>query len=311
MNTCPRMSLNYINRALGTLTLLSLALTLLGSAGCASRPVSDTTHLGTTNRLPVPATGRISVAFLLSPDAEVVDFAGPWGVFEYVSLPGQDDTPFELYTVAETNAPLRVSGGMTIVPNYTFDNAPQPRIIVVPAQGEPTKAALQWLGKASQGTDLTMSVCNGSFVLARAGLLSGKAATSHHGAYGMLAANFPDIILKRGARFVDAGGISTAGGLTSGIDLALHVVERYYGREVAETTATNLEYQGKGWKDANSNSAFAKKPVSTEAHPLCPVCEGEIDRKTALAEVIGGRTYYFCSEGCRKLFHEHPDKFKN
>jgi len=154
-----------------------------------------------------------------------------------------------------------------------------------------------------------MSVCTGSFLLAKAGLLSGKAATTHHNAYALFAADFPDVSVQRGARFVDAGNISTSGGLTSGIDLALHVVERYFGREVAQKTATALEYQGLGWTDPNSNVAFAKKPVSTEDHPICPVCEMEVDKKTAPKEVYRGRTYYFCSEEDKKRFDATPDRF--
>ncbi len=247
---------------------------------------------------------------MLSEGAEVVDFAGPWGVFEYVFPPDAEEAPFQLFTVAESAAPLKVSGGMTIVPDYTFANAPQPKVIVVPAMaGDPSEAMLAWLKKASKGTDLTMSVCNGAFVLAKAGLLSGKEVTAHHGAYAFLAAEYPDIKVKRGARFVDAGNIATAGGLTSGIDLALHVVERYYGREVAEETATRLEYQGQGWKNADSNVAFAKKPVSTDAHPLCPICEMEVDKKTSPHAVYRGKTYYFCSEGDKQRFDLTPERF--
>jgi transcriptional regulator GlxA family with amidase domain len=94
-----------------------------------------------------------------------------------------------------------------------------------------------------------MSVCTGAFVLAKTGLLSGKAATTIHHAYTDLAMQFPDIQVKRGARFVDEGNLASSGGLSSGIDLALHVVERYYGREVAERTAYLMEYQGRGWLD--------------------------------------------------------------
>ncbi|HTU02660.1 MAG TPA: DJ-1/PfpI family protein [Vicinamibacteria bacterium] len=257
---------------------------------------------------PAPS-GRIPVAFVLAEDAEVVDFAGPWGVFEYVDLPGQDGTPFQLFTVAETRRPLKVSGGLTVVPNHTFASAPQPRIIVVPAQGEPSAGLLSWLKRSSLGAELTMSVCNGAFVLAKAGLLSGKTATAHHAAYTLLSADFPDIKVKRGARFVDAGTVSTAGGLTSGIDLALHVVERYYGRAAAERTATALEYQGAGWKDPDSNAAFAARPVSTDARPLCPVCEMEVDKRNAPSETYRGRTYYFCSIADKKRFHATPDRF--
>jgi transcriptional regulator GlxA family with amidase domain len=92
-----------------------------------------------------------------------------------------------------------------------------------------------------------MSVCTGAFHLARAGLLAGKPATTHHEFLDKLERQFPDIQVKRGVRFVEGEKISTAGGLTSGTDLALRVVERYFGRDVAQTTATYMEYQSKGW----------------------------------------------------------------
>jgi transcriptional regulator GlxA family with amidase domain len=92
-----------------------------------------------------------------------------------------------------------------------------------------------------------MSVCTGAFQLAKAGLLSGKSATTHHDFIDNLTKQFPDIDVKRGLRFVEGPKVSTAGGLSSGIDLALRVVDRYFGRAVAEKTAGYMEYQGKGW----------------------------------------------------------------
>ena len=91
-----------------------------------------------------------------------------------------------------------MSGGLTVVPDYAFADAPQPKVIVVPAQLEPSAAELAWLRRASKATDLTMSVCTGAAVLARAGLLDGKAATTHHGAYAFLAAELPAIDVRRG-----------------------------------------------------------------------------------------------------------------
>ena len=257
---------------------------------------------------PKPPT-RIPVAFVISADAEVVDFSGPWGVFEYVSVPGYEDSVFELFTVAERDTPVRVSGGLTIVPTYRFDNAPAPKVIVVPAQEEPTPRELEWIRKAASTADLTMSVCNGAFVLGKAGLLAGKPATAHHAGYALLAATFPDVEVRRGARFVDAERVSTSGGLTSGIDLALHVVERYFGREVAERTADALEYQGQGWKDANSNVRFAVRPVSTAEHPLCPVCEMEVDKATAPHQTFRGEEVYFCSRQDQATFNASPERF--
>ena len=103
--------------------------------------------------------------------------------------------------------------------------------------------------------------------------------------------------------------VATAGGLSSGIDLALRVVERYFGREVATKTAYQMEYQGQGWLNPNSNDIYAKVPVSTDEHPLCPVCEMEVDRKVALTSVYHGKTYYFCSQEHKQTFDDSPERF--
>src|SRR5208282_5508368 len=174
-----------------------------------------------------------------------------------VMPPGGDMTsPFQQYSVAETKAPLVTASGLTIVPDYTFETAPQPKVIAIPAQEAP-EAMLQWIRKSSVGTDVTMSVCVGAIVLARTGLLDGKSATTHHDAYKHFANEFPKVHLIRGVRFVEEGNLATSGGLACGIDLAMRVVERYFGRQVAEDTAYNLEYQGQGWKDPNSNAIYA------------------------------------------------------
>src|SRR5882762_3508414 len=234
----------------------------------------------TTNLLKPPAQGSIPVAFLISEGAQMIDFAGPWEVFQDVMIPGRADHPFRLYTVSESTSPIHASGGMKIVPDYTFGNAPAPKVIVIPAQSQPSEGTLEWLRKSTKTTDVTMSVCTGAFVLAKTGLLSGKAATTFHGAFVPFANEFPDIRLKRGARFVEDGNLASAGGLSSGIDLALRVVERYFGREVAEKTAYNMEYQGLGWMNPDSNQVYAATPVSTAEHPLCVVCGMDVDPAT-------------------------------
>jgi transcriptional regulator GlxA family with amidase domain len=199
-----------------------------------------------------PSKGKILVAFLISEGAQVIDFAGPWEVFQDTQLPDPNSktdgtSTFELFTVAETTNRLRATGGLQITPDYNFHGAPQPQLIVVPAQSSPTEATKAWLRRTSEQADITMSVCTGAFVLAKAGLLSGKVATTHHDFYDKFATAFPDVKLRRGMRFVEDGKISTAGGLTSGIDLALHVVERYFGRAVAQQTASLMEYESVKW----------------------------------------------------------------
>ena len=203
-------------------------------------------------KLVPPEKGKIPVAFCISNHATMIDFTGPWEVFQDVHVHGRGASmdemmPFQLFTVAETADPVRVTGGMQVVPDYTIDNAPQPRVIVVPAHRS-TPRSREWIVTASEKADLTMSVCTGAFVLANAGLLKGRPATTHHDFFDEFEKSFPDVTLRRGLRFVESGRIATAGGLTSGIDLALRVVERYFGREVAQATATYMEYQSTGWR---------------------------------------------------------------
>ena len=262
-----------------------------------------------TTSLKPPDKGQIPVAFLISDGAVVIDFCGPWEVFQDVMIPGSEEMPFRLYTVAETKKPIHTSGGMQIVPDYTIQTAPPPKVIVIPAQSAPSPAVLEWIRKSSKTTDVTMSVCTGAFVLAKTGLLNGKSATTYHGAFERFAMQFPDVQVKRGARFVENGNLATAGGLSSGIDLALRVVERYYGREVARKTAYNMEYQGEGWMNPDSNQTYATSPVSTPEHPLCTVCGMDVDPNVAPKSVFKGATYYFCSEDDKKTFDAVPDKF--
>ena len=257
-----------------------------------------------------PATGPIPVAFLISNDAVVIDFAGPWEVFDNVSIPGKaQENAFQLYTVAATRDPVKATGGMTIIPDYTYATAPAPKVIVIPAQSNHTDAALAWIRAASAGADLTMSVCTGAFLLAKTGLMTGKTATTHHGAYTEFAMQFPDIALQRGARFVEAGKVASAGGLSSGIDLALRVVERYFGRAVARNTAYSLEYQGLGWLDPKSNNAYAKRRHSTPQRPLCSVCDMDVDKASAPASTYRGKRYYFCMPEHQHAFDTHPAQF--
>lgn len=257
--------------------------------------------------LPPPAEGSIPVAFLLSEGAVVIDFAGPWEVFCNVSTPGRAADPvFRLYTVAATTDPIKASGGMTIVPDFTFATAPAPKLVVIPAQSAPTPAALAWVKQAAQTADLTMSVCTGAFLLAKTGLLNGKSATTHHGSYTEFAMQFPDVALKRGARYVEAGNVASAGGLSSGIDLALRVVERYFGRAVARNTADTMEYQGQGWLDPNANQAYARRRSLTGKNPACPVCDMAVDKETAPSSVYRGKRYYFCYDAHKQVFDADP-----
>jgi putative intracellular protease/amidase len=204
-------------------------------------------------RLSPPAKGNIHVAFVISPDTALIDFAGPWEVFSDVHVEGRGATmdeimPFRCYTVSDRIEILEAGGGLKVLPDFTFGSAPAPHVVVIPAQRGRSDAMLEWIRANSQRADVTMSVCTGAFVLGKAGLLDGLLTTTHHNYQDKFAELYPKAKLQRGVRFVENDRISSAGGLSSGIDLALHVVERYFGRDVAQKTADYLEYQGLGWK---------------------------------------------------------------
>lgn len=266
-----------------------------------------------TSKSPIKPTAwngePVNVAFVISEGAVIIDFCGPWEVFQDTNVPGRKGPYFNLYTVAESVQTLRASAGMQIVPDYTFDNAPAPNIIVIPAQRGQTDTMLNWIRKASKTSDLTMSVCVGANVLAATGLLAGKAATTHHNSYGVFASKNPDIQVKRGVRFVDDGSIASAGGLSSGIDLALHVVERYFGEDAAVQTAYYMEYLGDGWKNPGVNSMYKKTPVASGGAPHCAVCGMAVDATSAPTLTFHSKVYYFCTDDHKKQFEQNPRAF--
>jgi transcriptional regulator GlxA family with amidase domain len=190
----------------------------------------------------VPAGGSIRTAFAIGPGVNVIDTAGPWEVYCDTAIYGGRGQ-FDLYTVAASTSPVEGNSGLEITPRYTYDNAPQPHVVVIPAHAE-SPATIEWLRRVAKRADLLMSVCTGAFILAQTGLLDGKSATTHHGSYDDFEAMYPSIRLVRGERFVEHERVATAGGLTSGIDLALRVVERYLGHAGARATTRYLEYSG-------------------------------------------------------------------
>ena len=248
-----------------------LVVGILDLAAFISHPkVPDTVPASPQQTRPLkpPATGKVNVAFLISDGANVMDIAGPWEVFSDAMLTSKggawhesdgDDMmmPFNVYTVSDSLKPVDANG-LSIVPNYTFDNAPKPQVIVIPAQGGRTAAQKAWLLANSASADVTMSVCTGASMLAAYGLLDGQPATTHHAYQQSMQKKYPAVHFVSGTRFVENDKIATAGGLTSGVDLALHIVARYYGSEVAQVTASFLEYHSDLWKNPEYDQV---KPV--------------------------------------------------
>jgi transcriptional regulator GlxA family with amidase domain len=196
----------------------------------------------------VRAGHPVRVAVVVTELATLIDFAGPWQAF--VQLNRVNGTrPFEVYTISTSRKPVRLSGGLIVVPEYTLRTAPPPDLVLVPALGiGEYPAIVEWIRAAHRRGTVIVSVCTGAFQLAKAGILDGRTATTNHEALDMLRQGYPAIRVVGGFRFVkSAPNIYTAGGLTAGIDLAIYLVGRILGARTARELAERLEYEGQGW----------------------------------------------------------------
>ena len=155
---------------------------------------------------------------------------------------------FQTFTVSETRKPIK-AGTMTIVPDYSFADAPQADIVVVGAQSGNTPPYLDYLRTMTAHGQLMLSVCTGASKFAQAGILDGLQATTHHDYVESMQKRFPKVHFVRDQAWVhSAPTIYTAGGETSGIELALHIVELYFDHDVAVKTARYMEYRGPDWQ---------------------------------------------------------------
>ena len=185
------------------------------------------------------------LAILIFDDVEVLDFCGPFEVFSIAGC-GGDTEFFDVYTVAEKEGPVLARNNLSINPAYTIDNCPQADILLVPGgfgsrremHNEPL---LEWIRETTAKAQLLLSVCTGALILARAGLLDGLSATTHHGAYDLLEECAPKTKILR-ERMVDNGHVVLSAGISSGIDMSFHIVQRLFGLEAAKETAAYMEY---------------------------------------------------------------------
>jgi putative intracellular protease/amidase len=190
---------------------------------------------------------RKKIAVLVFNGAEVIDYAGPYEVF------AGDQSSFELYTVAPSDAPITTGPGLKVAANYSFTTAPQADVLIIPGgmidKVEHDPAVLNWIEAQSAHTQITMSVCNGAFILANTGALAGLTATTTRVNIDALRKAHPEIKVVRDRRFVDNGHYITTGGVSAGIDGALHVQARLLGEGYAQGDALYLEYQAHGERD--------------------------------------------------------------
>jgi len=190
---------------------------------------------------------KLNTAILIFDDVEVLDFAGPFEVFS-VTNELSDYSLLNVYTVAREKNPVKARNGLSVNPDYSIDDAPQPDILIVPG-GSGTRPLLRqhdvlsWITNSAYYADKVLSVCTGALLLAKIGLLDGKKSTTHHSAFEALAEIAPDTEINRDARFVDNGKVITSAGISAGIDMSLYVIEILFGSETAENTARYMEYR--------------------------------------------------------------------
>ena len=196
---------------------------------------------------------KINVGILIFDEVEVLDFAGPFEVFSRTRLlkgagsrRSDDSAPFNPFTVSIDKKPVTATGGLKIISDYTIKDCPKIEILIIPGGfGTRTllnnESLLSWIKSIADQATTTSSVCTGALLLAKAGLLEGKRATTHWGAIEALKSISKDIQVVNNRRIVN-DEIITSAGVSSGIDMAFMLVENLYGEQVASDTAKYIEF---------------------------------------------------------------------
>ncbi|QGH37040.1 DJ-1/PfpI family protein [Gracilibacillus salitolerans] len=191
-----------------------------------------------------------TVGILLFNEVEVLDFAGPFEVFSLTSTSKTElETKlFNVITISEDGEMIKARNGLKVSPDYNLHNHPALDILVVPGgygaeEIEINNSSLiEWIKQQYSQVDCMTSVCTGALLLAKAGLLNGRKATTHWMDQDRLEKEFPLVAVQRNVKFVDEDNVITSGGISAGIDMSFHLISRIYGRKVAEETAKRMEY---------------------------------------------------------------------
>lgn len=187
----------------------------------------------------------VNVGIYVYEQAEVLDFAGPFEVFSTASRV-DGAAPFAALLVGESGAPVSARGGFRVSPACGFHDHPPLDVLIVPGgehAAEMDKPRVcEWIARASRQARLTASVCTGVFLLAQAGVLGDERVTTHRDDIPELRRRFPRLTVVEAVRWVDEGAVVTSAGISAGIDMSLHLVERLGGRGLAERTARQMEF---------------------------------------------------------------------
>lgn len=189
-----------------------------------------------------------TVGILLFNEVEVLDFAGPFEVFSITTLKNTDTKPFVVKTISQTGELISARNGLQVKPDFHFGNHPPLDILIIPGGYGAEEieihnpAVIEWIQNQSSQVEYLTSVCTGAFLLAKAGLLDGKQATTHWMDLDRLENEFPNISVQRKVKYVDQGSLITSGGISAGIHMSFHLISRLLGQDVAMTTAKRMEY---------------------------------------------------------------------
>jgi transcriptional regulator GlxA family with amidase domain len=191
---------------------------------------------------------RLSIGIALFDGAEELDWAGPWEVLSYWSKTHPEDQ-VEVFTVARDNSrPIECAKGLKVLADHSWDSAPEIDVLVYPG-GRGTRAQLGdegvrgWVRSVHERARLTTSVCTGALVLADAGLLKGRAATTHWSDFDELLEIDGSIDARPQSRFVDEGEVITAAGVSAGIDMALYLIVRLHSEDRAREIKRGIQYE--------------------------------------------------------------------
>ena len=195
-----------------------------------------------------------TVGVLLFPEFELLDVFGPLEAF------GHAKDWFRIVTVAERPGPVTSSQGPRAVADHGFADCPPLDIVLVPG-GMGTRrevdnpVLVDWIARQARGAETMTSVCTGAALLARAGVLDGRRATSNKRSFAWVTEQGPKVDWVRQARWVDDGNVVTSSGVSAGIDMALHLIGRIAGPAARDDIATRMEYE---WQNDASHDPFAK-----------------------------------------------------
>jgi len=188
------------------------------------------------------------VAILIFNNVQIIDYTGPYEVFGAAGL--------QVFTVATSTAPITTAMGMKVTPHYSLDDAPAADVLLIPGGGifatQQDPKVIKWIQERSKQAEYVMSVCNGAAILAKTGLLDGLTATTTAGLIDGLPAISSRIKVVRDRRYVDNGKFITTAGLSSGIDGAIYLVSKMFGKGWAQVVALGEEY------DWNGDSTYAR-----------------------------------------------------